>query len=94
MAGDFNIWTDKLCNTFPVQNKPHHKGATMLQFMAKKGLIFTVDDKEEGPASLTRWASDIEDTPIKGSRLEYILVAGALAEIISLSLVVISLWLE
>ncbi|KAJ9059257.1 hypothetical protein DSO57_1004240 [Entomophthora muscae] len=91
LAGNFNTWTDKLRDTFPVQNKPHHKGATMLQFMAAKGLIFNLDKDEEGPASLTCWAFDIDDSPIKGSRLGYVLVAGALASITSKSIVITSL---
>ncbi|KAJ9090327.1 hypothetical protein DSO57_1003451 [Entomophthora muscae] len=37
----------------------------MLHYMAQKGLIFTLDDEEDGPASLTRWAYDIDDAPIK-----------------------------
>ncbi|KAJ9057242.1 hypothetical protein DSO57_1024450 [Entomophthora muscae] len=59
--------------------------------MAQKGLIFTLDDEEDGPASLTRWAYDIDDAPIKGSWLNYILVAGALAQITSRSIVITSL---
>ncbi|KAJ9085908.1 hypothetical protein DSO57_1009487 [Entomophthora muscae] len=63
----------------------------MLQFMAAKGLIFTLDKDEEGPALLTCWAFDIDDSPIKGSRLDYVLVAGALASITSKSIVITSL---
>ncbi|KAJ9076696.1 hypothetical protein DSO57_1023757 [Entomophthora muscae] len=83
VASDFYTWTDKLRDTFPVKDRPHHKGATMLQYMASKGLIFTLDDKEEGPATLTQWEYNIDDIPLKGSRLDYILVARALAHITS-----------
>ncbi|KAJ9066946.1 hypothetical protein DSO57_1004709 [Entomophthora muscae] len=67
MAGDFTAWTDRLQDTFPPRNKPHNKGATMLHFMAQKELIFALDNKEDGLASLTQWAYDIDDTSIKGS---------------------------
>ncbi|KAJ9087524.1 hypothetical protein DSO57_1032495 [Entomophthora muscae] len=90
IAGDFNTWTDKLQDTFPIRERTHRKAATMLSFMSKKGLIFTLDEEDDGPASLTRWAYDIDDTPIKGSRLDYILVVGALAEITSRSMVLTS----
>ncbi|KAJ9052653.1 hypothetical protein DSO57_1032197 [Entomophthora muscae] len=90
MAGNFNTWTDKLQDTFPIRNKSHHKGATMLQYMAAKGLIITLDKDEEGPTLLTCWAFDIDDAPIKGSRLDYVLVAGALAPITSKSIVITS----
>ncbi|KAJ9083803.1 hypothetical protein DSO57_1031085 [Entomophthora muscae] len=62
----------------------------MLHYMTQKGLIFTLDDEEDGPASLTRWVFDVDDTPVKGSRLDYILVAGALAQISSCSMVITS----
>ncbi|KAJ9052535.1 hypothetical protein DSO57_1033198 [Entomophthora muscae] len=91
VAGDFNAWPNKLCNTYPTQSKPHHKGATMLHYMTQKELIFTLDDKEDGPASLTRWVFDVDNTPVKGSRLDYILVAGALAHISSRLVVITSL---
>ncbi|KAJ9089817.1 hypothetical protein DSO57_1009042 [Entomophthora muscae] len=57
----------------------------MLNFMSQKGLIFTLDDKDNGPVSLTRWAFDADDTPISGSCLDFSLVVGALADITSRS---------
>ncbi|KAJ9086729.1 hypothetical protein DSO57_1000987 [Entomophthora muscae] len=90
IAGDFNTWTDKLRDTFPIRERTHRKAATMLSFMSQKGLMFTLDEEDDGPASLTRWAFDIDDTPVKGSRLDYILIVGALADITSRSMVITS----
>ncbi|KAJ9058128.1 hypothetical protein DSO57_1015549 [Entomophthora muscae] len=84
IAGDSNTCTDKVRDTFAVQERTHRRALTMFNFMSQKGLI-TLDDKDNGPASLTRWTFDADDTLISGSCLDFILVVGALADITSRS---------
>ncbi|KAJ9065157.1 hypothetical protein DSO57_1022676 [Entomophthora muscae] len=78
IGGDWNTWTDRYRDTFPVRTRNHAQGATMLSYMAKHGLMFTLDKENDGPGTLTRWGiCPVHKTTI-GSRLDFILIAGAL----------------
>ncbi|KAJ9072755.1 hypothetical protein DSO57_1024027 [Entomophthora muscae] len=90
VAGDFNAWTDPIWDTFPTSKKKHRRGNRMLAFMATHGLTFTLDDKVEGPGTLTQWEYDEQGNMTKGSRLDFVLVAGAMADVTSRSRVQVS----
>ncbi|KAJ9089165.1 hypothetical protein DSO57_1015674 [Entomophthora muscae] len=91
VAGDFNKWTDELHNTFPCRLRPHHKGASMLQYMAMNSLVFNLNKEDKGLATPTRWEFDLEEASINGIQLDYNLVARTLACITSRSIVLTSL---
>ncbi|KAJ9053776.1 hypothetical protein DSO57_1020884 [Entomophthora muscae] len=82
---DFNTWTDPFRDTFPTRTKIHSRSTRMLSFMTEKGLVFTLDNKAEGPATLTQWEFGLRGELFNGSRLDFIIVTGLLAEITSRS---------
>ncbi|KAJ9088221.1 hypothetical protein DSO57_1025194 [Entomophthora muscae] len=85
VIGDFNTWTDPFRDTFPTRTKIHSRSTRMLFFMTEKGLVFTLDNEAEGPVTLTQWEFGPRGELVNGSRLDFILVIGLLAEITSRS---------
>ncbi|KAJ9089712.1 hypothetical protein DSO57_1009976 [Entomophthora muscae] len=59
----------------------------MLNYMAKNGLMFTLDEENDGPVTLTRWGTCPVNKTTIGSRLDFILIAGALESRTSRSIV-------
>ncbi|KAJ9071239.1 hypothetical protein DSO57_1038949 [Entomophthora muscae] len=62
----------------------------MLAFMASKGLVFTLEDETDGPDTLTRWEYGPDGELLNGSRLDFLLVSGDIADITSRSITWIS----
>ncbi|KAJ9056340.1 hypothetical protein DSO57_1034160 [Entomophthora muscae] len=57
VGGNWNTRTDKYRDTFPIRDRNHPYGSTMLNYMAKNGLMFTLDNENDGPGTLTRWGT-------------------------------------